>query len=667
MNGTPHSFLPDRLAYADGDIDDPALHLDMGQMFPRTPRQRAAIRALLPDGHAPTLARSIFGPSLEWAYCACDLARLPDLGAGPHRRPVADTRQICLFNLIVATEWRPSAAYLGQLERGLRQASDCLYEATGGRMAFGQALIGGPEWLGCADIQIMASNRLRPRVWVSGLHENKKYMPIRCGRGLWSEDGRTTIAWDEPEAYRTLVHEWAHYALELRDDCLALCDGSLACAPGQEPAADTCSLLIPTINLAHESIIDTLEETSELVPCGAATSRKRQEQAWELIRRNGRFPFLGEAVPRGPLDAPERLPLPHIGHLGALADAEGQELLVPIPAELADVPCWAYLIHGPPDRPVRVVAQGTLDARAHAQGFPMLGAQAGCTVVLVAAHLWGSAVYRAVIDGAAPRGGDMVAQISGWICATPPLPTVDVLPCPVDPQADVQVGAVRLRVASRAGQPQPAAIWVAPQGLGDTCAPIALGRSDAQEWCSPPLAVPTLDGHVLMRWDDGALAISSFSQGSGPQTHIPSPPSVTTGGSSDGTLMLFFSNPHDGRNHSLNRIVTTVVHDAPERLASGALAQGYAFSVAGNMPLDRALTPTLVIHFDHTAPAADGDLLIHRYDARADAWRPIPTYVPPGARYAAAPLDPTTAPQLTSALDGGPRAERYRLYCVPRP
>jgi len=81
------------------------------------------------------------------------------------------------------------------------------------------------DWMDCADVQIMASNRLLPRSWVSGLLDPKKYTPIRIGRGVWNRKPKIAIPWDEPEAYGTLVHEWGHYALGLRDEYLGLVEG----------------------------------------------------------------------------------------------------------------------------------------------------------------------------------------------------------------------------------------------------------------------------------------------------------------------------------------------------------------------------------------------------------------------------------------------------------
>ncbi len=69
---------------------------------------------------------------------------------------------VYLFNIIVALEWQPGVRYMRQLRAAFRRASDFLYDATDGYMAFGQVLFGGPELMDCADIQIMASRSFAP-------------------------------------------------------------------------------------------------------------------------------------------------------------------------------------------------------------------------------------------------------------------------------------------------------------------------------------------------------------------------------------------------------------------------------------------------------------------------------------------------------------------------
>ena len=94
-------------------------------------------------------------------------------------------------------------------------------------------------------------------------------------------------------------------------------------------------------------------------------------------------------------------------------------------------------------------------------------------------------------------------------------------------------------------------------------------------------------------------------------------------------------------------------------------------SLASNKALPVALSPTLIMNFDSAAGSDSGDLLIYRevHDGQpggAARWAAIPTYLRPGASFVAAPLDADTAPSLIAANPPGPRAERYRLYLVPR-
>jgi len=161
-----------------------------------------------------------FGEAIDWAYRCYDVT-LPSQQDG-----FLFQRSIYLFNVLVALEWHPDEEYMARLESAFRRASDLLFEITDGWMAFGQVVFGGPELMDCADVQIMASNRLFSRSWVGAMHADKrypndeKYMPIRIGRGLWKHNRRASVSWEEPEGYRTLIHEWGHYALTLTDEYL---------------------------------------------------------------------------------------------------------------------------------------------------------------------------------------------------------------------------------------------------------------------------------------------------------------------------------------------------------------------------------------------------------------------------------------------------------------
>ncbi|HEX8683524.1 MAG TPA: hypothetical protein VF707_14480 [Ardenticatenaceae bacterium] len=199
----------------------------------RNPQQKRALEAaalkldkpaddVVFDGHSP----------LDWAYhcCVLDLkTQHPNRKLFPQVEDVPGRSRsqagnapniLYLFNILVALEWVPNEEYMQQLRWAFRRASDHLFDVTEGHMAFGMVVFGGPELMKGADIQILASNRFHPRSWVEGLHNPDKYLPIRMGRSLWSGRNRVSYDWSEPEGYRTLVHEWLHYALCLKDEYL---------------------------------------------------------------------------------------------------------------------------------------------------------------------------------------------------------------------------------------------------------------------------------------------------------------------------------------------------------------------------------------------------------------------------------------------------------------
>ncbi len=362
------------------------------------------------------------------------------------QKQAGSRRLLCLFNVLVALEWRPNPAYLRQLQWSFRQASDFLYDVTDGYMALGQVVFGGIELMECADIQIFASSRLFPRSWVSGMYEEQKHSPIRVGRGLWKKNTRTLIPWDEPEGFRILVHEFAHYALGLKDRYLDRRVGVRATALGQpdagsnrlvdwnlvfpeqkdaklaaqgldgseqslsEQPAQWSKLVVPSIALAVETIMSNLEGASEL------TLRRERGQTSEWDDLRSRFRRLDlpnkTTVDSGPSRLP--LPLPEFGivQVGAkraefpiihptASDtifSEGSnvpaEQLVALPTLKYPTPdglcvdpesCWAYVLRESIQSPTGLIAQGSLPAHAdeHDHSYPILGVQAGDLIVLI--------------------------------------------------------------------------------------------------------------------------------------------------------------------------------------------------------------------------------------------------------------------------------------------
>src|SRR5690606_26555778 len=88
-------------------------------------------------------------------------------------------------------------------------------------------------------LRFLASNDYLPSAYVGGMVEaatvysDTIYAPaaIFLGRhwnGVTASDP-VSGAWSQPNAYRTLVHEWAHYALFLYDEYRQLDGESVYC------------------------------------------------------------------------------------------------------------------------------------------------------------------------------------------------------------------------------------------------------------------------------------------------------------------------------------------------------------------------------------------------------------------------------------------------------
>jgi len=146
---------------------------------------------------------------------------------------IRDEWPLILFHVVASVEWQPEpgSAIVDEIFRGLRAGSAYLADLTDGYMAFGPVTIytDGDHWEG-ADLRFQAANDLRPAAFVGGMvNQTVTYSPTVTapvtfrpaatfyGRG-W--DGRNAHLglWDAPAGYRTIIHEWAHYALFLYDE-----------------------------------------------------------------------------------------------------------------------------------------------------------------------------------------------------------------------------------------------------------------------------------------------------------------------------------------------------------------------------------------------------------------------------------------------------------------
>jgi len=651
--------------------DTPVVSLEpLADMFARHPAQNAVLEklALALAGQA-----AVFGPSLDWAcrpFIVHRQRRSPNeartIGVRPPQPVAARQRALqidtadeleksgtlYLFNVLVALEWVPDAAYMAQLEWGFRRASDFLYDVTDGCMAFGQVVFGGRELMECADVQILASNRLHPRSWVSGFHEAHKYTPVRLGRGMWSRRNQTTLGWDEPEAYRALVHEWAHYALCLRDRYLR----------PEERALDGRPMVLPDCAIASSTIMATLEGTSELVPHRGGG----RESDWTRMRR--RFTHLPKRPPRlaGPGALP--LPLPAFHRIGSLAQDgppppaidSSFAKLAPFGDELDR--CWAFVVHTDPNGNQGLIALGTLDVRIRGD-IPLYGASAGDEVMVVFQSSKGEIqLFNGTV---AAKGTTQLAR--GELGHA----LVDVLPRVHDAGPDKPDTAfVAVRIAS---QDPPDQVLVF--ALGGATEAIDFGRPDGPDWQSEAQPIPTLDGHVLLRWPDGRAQIATFSQGGGPPSHGPVSGSPVTAGSSNGNVMIFFRDtewndseeqldqPPEKNNHDYSevKVITTLLPGVDPRLPGrhARASRGYVYSLAATTALPTELTPTLVMYYSASRLDQDAEPRIYR---EVDGhWEELAVYPSPRCGYVAVPLDASSASNLVDTYIDGPRVERYRL------
>lgn len=214
---------------------------------------------------------------------------------GQQRLVVRNNNPLVLYNLVISVEWDATPEYLEQLTRALRSASDYLYDVSDGQMAFGRVAIydNGSHWQD-ADIQVSTHNRTRPYAFVGGILSSDKSWRIRIGRG-WDRVGDSTQPWDAPDGFRTLVHEFGHYALFLYDEYFAyLQDGENLI--GEEPGPHGCTDPDHS-SLTHASIMDFQYTSSELadqrVPSlwsewckkTAQWQLNRNESDWDTVTR----------------------------------------------------------------------------------------------------------------------------------------------------------------------------------------------------------------------------------------------------------------------------------------------------------------------------------------------------------------------------------------------
>mgnify|MGYP001160726528 CR=1 FL=1 len=157
---------------------------------------------------------------------ADQVARLqPITTPGEQIVTVKKSNTLILFDLIVSLEWETVAqdTFIEDLEAAFNSGSAHLYDVTDGQFAFGNIKIydGGEQW-NEADLQILASNQVRPHAIPCSMGAGSGPSFFRMGRS-WNRYGdidskeKGALSLRKPDGFRTLVHEFLHYAFCLHD------------------------------------------------------------------------------------------------------------------------------------------------------------------------------------------------------------------------------------------------------------------------------------------------------------------------------------------------------------------------------------------------------------------------------------------------------------------
>jgi hypothetical protein len=596
-------------------------------------------------------------------------------------------RPLCLFNVIAACEWWPiSEAYQRELMWAFRRMSDFLFDVTDGYMALGHVAIGDASWMNCADIQILASNRLHPRSWVSGMQLPEKYMPIRVGRGRWNKQVQRAIPWDEPEGYRDLVHEWAHYALGLKDHYLGVKDAYLLDNQLTEirNSRSIVRLAVPKINLPLESVMSQGVGTSELV---SNLDNKGKDSEWANLKL--RFPDLpipgNVRANTGPGALP--LPLPEIQFIAATDNALEQEprFWPPVydpkatdkPAEvpIMDVNhCWVFTVRGLQDDetldPKNLIAHGTLEARSITEGFALPGAQPGDTVVLIGDGLASKNTSQKPLVlmrklGALNEVTYEFSLADAWLPKTPAsFPLVDVYPTVnssqnTDLEQQDSSDSFQIQVEINTDRWRG---WIFPLGTTEISGELQWSQNTANpkqsragEKSDASAKLSSLDGHILLMNDAHQVTVAAYSIGGGPASVGVPWPAPITAGSSEGNAMIFFYDKQ-ASVPPLPDEATLTVTTRNYGISNGYpdyQTCSYTYSLVPNRPLPSEKYGTLVMAIDRTTVGEDEAVELRRFDPKSGTWaQKVPALYDAVLSNVAAPLYGDAEARYQPAVDG---------------
>lgn len=156
-------------------------------------------------------------------------------GPGSYNLVVKKQNPLVLFDPVISLEWCADQDFLDELTNAIHSAASFLYDVTEGQFTFGNVAIYtcGDHWQE-ANLQILGSNRVRPFATTGGIvsvpydytssaGKASSYLHgiVRFGRS-WDRYSAVVAPLDKPDAFRTLVHEWLHYAFFLQDEYFQL-------------------------------------------------------------------------------------------------------------------------------------------------------------------------------------------------------------------------------------------------------------------------------------------------------------------------------------------------------------------------------------------------------------------------------------------------------------
>jgi hypothetical protein len=141
-------------------------------------------------------------------------------------------RDVHAFHLVVSFNWNVSDAYMTDFVQGMRLASNYLYDVTDGYMLFStiEFYDNNQSWNTC-NIKVYNSN-VWPHVDVIGgigniTDPSDDRYPIELPHHFDGSGFPWNYSWTNSNAYRTIIHEFGHYALYLYDEYLNSSGGQI--------------------------------------------------------------------------------------------------------------------------------------------------------------------------------------------------------------------------------------------------------------------------------------------------------------------------------------------------------------------------------------------------------------------------------------------------------